>query len=262
MNTVNNMEVKKAIIPIAGMAIRFLPLSKIVPKELWPVVDLPMIHYGLKEIKDAGIKGIIFVFNSGNKKVLEYLKTCPKTEKFLKERKKDEVLEELKNLEEMFKDVIFNAKVQAISQLEKIFRSCQRPVIGLCRVPKEKISHYGIVGVEKISSRLYKIKKIIEKPDLSEAPSDLAIAGRYILTPEVFDYLKKAKPSKKGEIYLAEVINDQMLKDGKLIYGYELEGQWLGCGDKLRWLESTIYLSMKHPKYGPELREYISKLKF
>ena len=298
MNTVNNMEVKKAIIPIAGMAIRFLPLSKIVPKELWPVVDLPMIHYGLKEIKDAGIKEVIFVFNSGNKKVLEYLKTCPKTEKFLKERKKDEVLEELKNLEEMFKDVsfswvlqkqplgdgnavlqaarlaaeepvasifaddIFDAKVPAISQLEKIFRTCQRPVIGLCRVPKEKISHYGIVGVEKISSRLYKIKKIIEKPDLSEAPSDLAIAGRYILTPEVFDYLKKAKPSKKGEIYLAEVINDQMLKDGKLIYGYELEGQWLGCGDKLRWLESTIYLSMKHPKYGPELREYISKLKF
>ena len=151
------MEVKKAIIPIAGMAIRFLPLSKIVPKELWPVVDLPMIHYGLKEIKDAGIKEVIFVFNSGNKKVLEYLKTCPKTEKFLKERKKDEVLEELKNLEEMFKDIsfswvlqkqplgdgnavlqaarlaaeepvasifaddIFDAKVPAISQLEKIF---------------------------------------------------------------------------------------------------------------------------------------------
>lgn len=292
-----NMEIKKAIIPIAGLATRFLPLSKVVPKELWPVVDLPMIHYCLQEIKEAGIKEVIFVLNSGNKKVLDYFKPCLKTEKFLKERKKEELLAELKNLEEMFKDIsfssvlqkqplgdgnavlqaarlaaeepvasifaddIFDAKVPAISQLEKIFRTCQRPVIGLCRVPKEKIGHYGIVGVEKISSRLYKIKKIIEKPALSEAPSDLAIVGRYILTPEVFDYLKKAKPSRKGEIFLAEVLNDQMLKDGKLIYGYELEGEWLECGDKLRWMESAIYLSLKHPKYGPEIKEYISKLK-
>jgi UTP--glucose-1-phosphate uridylyltransferase len=291
------MEVKKAIIPIAGMATRFLPLSKVVPKELWPVVDLPMIHYCLQEIKEAGIKEVIFILNPGNKKVLDYLKPCLKTEKFLKERKKDEVLGELKNLEEMFNDIsfswvlqkqplgdgnavlqtarltagetvasifaddIFDAKVPAISQLEKIFKTCQRPVIGLCRVPKEKISHYGIVGVERISSRLYKIKNIIEKPDPSEAPSDLAIVGRYILTPEVFDYLKKAKPSRRGEIYLAEVLNDQMLKDGKLIYGYELEGDWLECGDKQRWLESSMRLALKHPKYGAELRECITKLK-
>ncbi len=291
------MEVKKAIIPIAGMATRFLPLSKVVPKELWPVVDLPMIHYCLQEIKEAGIKEVIFILNPGNKKVLDYLKPCLKTEKFLKERKKDEVLEELKNLEEMFKDIsfswilqkqplgdgnavlqtarltagepvasifaddIFDAKVPAISQLEKIFKTCQRPVIGLFRVPKEKIGHYGVVGVERISSRLYKIKNIIEKPDPSEAPSDLAIVGRYILTPEVFDYLKKAKPSRKGEIYLAEVLNDQMLKDGKLIYGYELEGDWLECGDKQRWLESSMRLALKHSKYGAELKECISKLK-
>ncbi|PIR72445.1 MAG: UTP--glucose-1-phosphate uridylyltransferase [Candidatus Nealsonbacteria bacterium CG10_big_fil_rev_8_21_14_0_10_36_24] len=292
----NNVEIKKAIIPLAGLAIRFLPLSKVASKELWPLVDLPMFHYVIEEARNSGIKELIFVLSPDKKNILDYLKPSPKIEKILKDRKKEEVLEEVKKIEELFKtlsfsyvlqkkplgdghavlqaaklvnkepvaclfvDDIIEARTPAVLQLTKIFKTCQKPIIGLYRVAQEKISHYGIVGIEKIANRLFKIKKIIEKPSSEQAPSDLAIVGRYILTPDVFDYLKKAKPNKRGEIILADVFNNQMLRDGKLIYGYELEGEWLECGDKLRWLKSNLYLSLKHPKYGPELKKYLKEI--
>ena len=289
--------IKKVIIPIAGLGTRFLPLSKVLPKELWPLADVPIIHHVLKEVKDSGVKDIIFVIKPDGKEVLEYLKPCPKTEKILKERKKENILEELKSLEELcqdlnisyvyqkrplgdghailqaaknvkeepvgclFSDDVFDSKEPVLFQLDNIFKTCQKPVIALSQQPKEKVSSYGIAGVEKIANRVHKIKKIIEKPQPDQAPSNLAIVGRYILTPEVFDYLKKAKPSKKGEIILAEVLEEFMLKQGKLVYGYEFTGNWLECGDKLKWLKSHFYFSLKHPKYGPELKEYLKYLK-
>lgn len=291
------MEIKKAIIPLAGLSTRFLPLSKVVSKELWPLVDLPMIHYVIEEARNSGIEEFIFVLSPDKKKILDYLKPSPKIEKILKDRKREEVLEEVKKIEELFKSISFSyvlqkkplgdghavlqaaklvnqepvvclfvddiieARTPAVLQLTKIFKTCQKPIIGLYRVAQEKISHYGIVGIEKIANRLFKIKKIIEKPSSEQAPSDLAIVGRYILTPDVFDYLKKAKPNKRGEIILADVFNNQMLGDNKLIYGYELEGVWLECGDKLRWLKSNLYLSLKHPKYGLELKRYLKETK-
>jgi len=270
------MEIRKAIIPIAGLATRFLPLSRVVSKELWPLVDAPVIQYIIAEAKESGIKEIIFVLKPDNKKVLDYLKPYPKIEKILKEKKKEDILTEVKNLEElcknisfsyvlqkeplgdghailqaaklindepvacMFGDDIIDSKIPGVSQLAKVFKTCEKPVIALNRLPREKIPHYGIVDVEKIANRFFKIKKIIEKPSLQQAPSDLAVIGRYILTPEVFYYLKKAKPTEKGEIILAEVFNNHMLRDRKVIYGYEIEGKWLECGDKLRWLNQIF----------------------
>ena len=128
------------------------------------------------------------------------------------------------------------------------------------KVSKEKIPFYGIVNVERITHRLYKITDIIEKPSLEEAPSDLAIVGRYILNSSVFDYLKKIKPNQKGEIILAEALK-KMLKEGKIIYGYELEGEWLECGNKMDWMRTNLYLCLKHPEHGPVLREFLKKLK-
>lgn len=285
-------DIKTAIIPIAGMGTRFLPLSKAIPKELWPLVDQPIIQYLVSEAKNSGIKKIVFVIKTDNKVTLKYLKPCPEIEKHLKERKKEKFLPDLKNLEELLADIdisyviqkkplgdghailqakkaigeepvvclfaddIVEAKTPVILQLSNIFKTCQKPVLSLCRIPKEKIPAYGIVAVEKIADRYFKIKKIIEKPPLDKAPSDLAIIGKYILTPEVFDYLKKAKAGPKGEIILAEVLN-KMLNDGKLVYGYEIKGKWLECGTKLEWLKSNIYLSLKHPKFGSELAKYI-----
>jgi len=289
-------EIKKAIIPIAGQGTRFLPLSKVVPKELWPLVDVPLVQYAINEAKEAGIKEIIFVLSPSNKKVLDYLKPCPKIEKTLKERKRENILMEVEVLNKILEDISFSyvlqkkplgdghailqaaklinsepvaclfaddiieSRLPAISQLNKIFKTCQKPVIALFPQQEEKISYYGVAGVEKIANRLFKVKRIVEKPMLSEAPSNLAVVGRYILTPEVFDYIKKAKLNKNGEIVLAEVFNNQILRDGKLVYGYQIEGNWLECGDKLRWMKSNFYLSLRHSKYGPELKRYLKEI--
>lgn len=284
------MNVKKAIIPIAGLGTRFLPLSKAMPKELLPLVDRPAIQYVIEEILAAKMNEIIFVNRPKSKEVLEYFKKSPKLEKILQQRNKNNLLEEVKELTRISEKIIFSSVIQkeplgdghaifqakkllgneatavlfpddiidsdvpCVEQLCEIFKTCQKPVVALMKVPREQVTRYGVVAVEKIANRVYKIKKIIEKPSLEEAPSDLVIIGRYIHTPEVFDYLKKAKPSEKGEIILAEVMN-KMLEDGKTIYGYEFKGERLDCGDKIGWLKSSIHFALKHPEFGQELKQ-------
>jgi len=291
-----SQSVRKVVIPIAGLGTRFLPLSKSVAKELWPVVDLPVIQYIVEEVRLSGIREIIFVISLEKKPILDYFKESPKIEKILKERKKTQLLEELKKLSDISKQVTFSYVFQrrplgdghavfqaakqvgpepcgllfgddivdsatpCLAQLLKIFKTCQRPVVAIKRIAKEKSPSYGMVGVEKIANRLYKIKKIVEKPTMEATPSDLAIVGKYILTPEVFEYLARAKPGTSGEIVIAETFQE-MINDGKVIYGYEFEGDWLECGNKLGWLKSNLCLSLKHPQYGPELKQYLREMK-
>ena len=159
-----------------------------------------------------------------------------------------------------FGDDIVDSDTPALLQLMNIYKTCLTPVVALKELPPEKVPAYGAVAVEKIANNLYKIKKIIEKPEPSQIPSNMVIVGKYILTPDVFGYLKKATPSKKGEIILAEVL-DKMLGDGKIIYGYELKGNWLECGDKLKWLKSFFYFALKDPRYAEELKKYIKTIK-
>ncbi|MCK4520353.1 UTP--glucose-1-phosphate uridylyltransferase [Candidatus Parcubacteria bacterium] len=287
--------IKKAVIPIAGLGTRFLPLSKASPKELLPLVDKPVIQYIIEEVKKSGISDIVFVIRPKGKEVFNYFQKSPKLEKILKERKKENFLEEVKKLTEisknisfswvvqkeplgdghailqakkllnkdpftvLFPDDIIDSKIPCVAQIEQVFKTCQKPVIALKKMPKEKLHRYGVVKVEKIANRIYKIKKIVEKPGPDEAPSDLVVVGRYIHTPEVLQYLEKAKPGKKGEIYMSEVL-ETMINDGKIIYGYEFEGEWLECGNKLDWLKSNFYLSLKHPQFGPELKKYIREI--
>ena len=127
-------------------------------------------------------------------------------------------------------------------------------------MPREKVSSYGVVVPEKIANRLYKIKGIVEKPTPEAASSRLVITGRSIITPEVFDYLKKARPNKKGEISLTETFG-QMVKDGKIIYGYQCEGRWWECGNKEDWLKSFVHFAANHPKFGKEIRRFIKEEK-
>jgi UTP--glucose-1-phosphate uridylyltransferase len=297
----NGNRVRKVVIPIAGLGTRFLPLSKILPKELWPLVDKPVIQYIVEEAKNSGICDIIFVISPEKRVVLDYFKKyylqkSPKLEKTLKERKKQEPLKELINLEELCRDLNFSfvlqkkplgdghailqardlvgqepfavlfgddivdSKIPCILQLTKIFKTCQKPVIALQRVPRERLSSYGVVGVEKIANRLFKIKKFVEKPSIETAPSDLAIVGKYILTPEVFDYLKRTKPLKSGEIILANAFA-KMIEDGKMIYGYEFEGEWLECGTKEGWVQCSFQVALKHPKFSPQLKGVLKRIK-
>jgi len=291
-----HMEIKKAIIPVAGLGTRFLPLSKVIPKEFFPLVDKPAIQYIIDEVKKSGITEIIFVVSPRQKTLLNYFKKDPELEKVLVKRKKESILKDLRDFESAFDGVSFSFAVQkkplgdghailqagkfiknepvansfgddiidsdtpALKQLADIFKTCNAPVLGLKQVPREKVPAYGMIVADKIASRLYKIKKIIEKPELSEVTTNLVVIGKHILTPEVFDYLKDAKPSKKGEIILAEVL-DKMLQDGKTVYGYELKGEWLECGDKQKWLKSFLYFALRDPRFGAEIKQYLKTLK-
>lgn len=289
-------EVKKIIIPLAGLGTRFLPLSRAVSKEFMPLVDKPVIQHIIEEVKRSGIKEIVFVTSPGQKEVLNYFQKSPELTKLLEKRKKETILKELKDFEASFEGINFSSVVQkdplgdghailqaakevkgepvavsfgddivdsdepAISQLISIFKTCNAPVVALKQLPTEKLPAYGVASVEKIANHIYKIKKIVEKPEPGKEPSNLVIVGKYILTPEVFQYLKKAEPSKKGEIILAEAL-DKMLSDGKIIYGCELKGEWLECGDKLKWLKSFFYFALKDSRFRDELKQYLKTIK-
>lgn len=290
-------EIKKAIIPLAGLGTRFLPLTKALSKPLLPLVDRPMVDYIVREAKESGIERVVFVLAEDKKNILDYFKKNLKLENLLAKRNQKEILKSLKMLDKelegisfsavlqkaprgdgdailkaqkligkdacgvLFGDDIIESKIPALEQLSNIFKTCQKPIICLKRVSKDKLSSYGVFKVEKIANRLYKVKDIIEKPKSEEeAPSDLVIVGRYIITPLVFDYLKKTRANSNGEIILAEAFRT-MLKDGKMIYGYEVEGEWLECGNKENWLKSNLYLCLNHPEFGPMLREFLKKIK-
>lgn len=296
------MEIEKAIIAVGGLGTRFLPLSKVLPKEFWPIVDKPIVQYIVEEIKQSGISQILFVISPDKKIVMDYfakpnLQRAKQLKKILKDRKKIELLEDLVKLEDFLKDISFShvfqkkplgsgqavllakdfvgnegvavlfgddivySRIPCLLQLIKIFKTAQKPILALHRIVEERTPFYGIVETEKIANRLYKIKKIIEKPPLGQAPSNLAIVGKYILTPEVFNYLKKTKPLKpSGETVLTLTL-DNMLKDGKMIYGYEFEGEWLECGNKLGFLETQICLALQHPEFGEKLKQFLKTLK-
>src|SRR3989338_1038575 len=289
--------VKKAIIPVAGLGTRFLPLSLAISKEFFPLIDKPIFQYIFEEIKNSGIREIVFVISPKQKMLMNYFKKSPELEKLLIKRKKDKILEELKAFENLFEGITFSYVVQknpmgdghsilqahrlaggesvavsfgddvvdseepAILQLMNVFKTCNAPVIGLKSLPKDVIPAYGNVAVEKIASNLYKIKKITEKPRPDQIQSNLVVVGKYILTPEVFEYLKKTRPSQKGEIILGEAFS-KMLDDGLPIYGCEIKGEWLECGDKLKWLKSFIYMALKDERFGKELKEYLKNMKF
>lgn len=292
------MTVKNIIIPAAGFGTRFLPLSRIVAKHFLALADEPMIDYIIKEAKDSAIEQIIFILSenkNGKNPLIDYYKPSPTLENLLSQKKQTVLLEKLKNKVKNFEkisfsaitqkipkgdgdailkakrlvnkdgfavafcDDIFQSEIPATEQLKKVFDTSQKTVIGLKQVSGDKISHYGCCRVEKIANRLYKIKEIVEKPALDKAPSDLAFCGRYIFTPEIFPYLEKAPLTKNNELILAEAVK-AMLEDGKIIYGWEIEGQWLECGKMEDWLHSNLILSLGHPEYGEKLRDLAKKI--
>ncbi|MDP6704641.1 MAG: sugar phosphate nucleotidyltransferase, partial [archaeon] len=279
-------DITKAIIPVAGMGTRFLPLSKVTPKEFFPLVGKPLIQYAVEEAKASGVKEIIFVVNSNKKTLTDYFKRSPKLERVLQDGGKDDLLEQLKSIEKLvegmtfsfvtqreqagdghavlqakrlvgnepcfmiYPDDVIEAKTPALAQIAQVFRTSEKPVISLFTVSKERLPTLGVVEPERIARKLHKVRKIVEKPAPDAIPSDLAVVGRHVLTSDVFAYLKKAKPNKRGEISLTEALGE-MVKDGKIIYGYEVEGRWWDCGTMPSWLKSQLYFTLTSPEYGP-----------
>ncbi|MFA5072100.1 MAG: sugar phosphate nucleotidyltransferase [Candidatus Pacearchaeota archaeon] len=284
--------VKKAIFPIAGMGTRFLPLSKVVSKELIPLVDKPLIHYSVEEALLSGIKEIQLVTRKSQKDVTAYFSPNPELETLLKERNKKEELEMVKGLNDVSRqikfsysiqkkasgnvdaiyqakkfagnepvgvffcdDIIYSKEIPGFQQLKEVYETCQRPVIALKRMPKDKLSQYGVVEVEKIANNVFKIKKVVEKPK-GEAPSDLVILGRYIITPEVFKRIEEDKSMRMNDYSISQVLG-QMAEEGKVIYGYEIKGEWLECGDKNSWFRSFLTLALDHPEFGSKIKEFL-----
>jgi len=289
-------ELKKTVIPTAGLGTRFLPLTKSICKNILPLVARPLVSYAVREAKESGIEQIVFVLSENNKEIMDYFKRSPKLEKLLAKTGKKTLLNILKKERDffetlkfssslqpqpkgdgdavlrakkqvgknpfcvMFPDDVFYTKKPALAQLKKVFESSEKTVLGLQKIPAEKLSAYGVVEVEKIANRFFRIKGIIEKPKKEEAPSNLAICGRYVFPYEIFSYLEKTKPNKKGEIILAEAIK-KMIQDGKMLYGYEIEGDWLECGKTVDWLKSFLFLALNDAQYGSLLKAFLKEKK-
>ena len=158
----------------------------------------------------------------------------------------------------LWADDVVEAKIPCLKQLINVFEKYKKPVMALYKVPKTSFQFYGMIKGKKTAKRTYKIEDFIEKPSIKESPSDLAIVGKYIITPQVFKYLRKTKFDLKSDITLSTTLIE-MAKDEKDIYGYEFEGKWLECGNKLAYLKSNFYLSLKDPRFGKELKKFIKK---
>ena len=275
------MVIKKAVIPIAGLGTRFLPLSKVIPKEFFPLNSKPVIQYIIEEVLEAGIDEIIFVISPEKKEIFEnyilkYFREEKKLLNILKKRKKEKAIEALNSIPKikyryvlqkkplgdgdailkaekfirkepflvLFGDDVSYGKEKFPSQLVTAFEKNKKTFLCLYKLPKKKLSAYGVPRVKKIGKGLYKIRDVIEKPK-GNPPSNFALVGNYLFTPEIFSYLKKIKP-KNGEIVLAEAIKE-MIRDKKEVFGLEVKGKWLECGDKEKWMKSFLFLAKKKP---------------
>lgn len=287
-------KIKKAILPVAGFGTRFLPATKAQPKEMLPIVDKPVIQYLVEEAVAAGIEEIIFVTGRGKRAIEDHFDTSFELEYNLVEKDKNDLLEEVRRISGLakfsyvrqpqplgdghailqaahivgdepvlviFGDCLYDSKVPASSQLIETFEKYGDPVIGLSEVEKKDVSKFGVIDGVELDEHTWEIKKMVEKPKVEDAPTNLVAVGKYIITPSVFETLAKMKDGKSGEIRLADAF-DIMLNDNKPLYGKILEGVWLDTGNKLNFMKAAIHLGLKHPEIKDELKKYLKNLGF
>jgi UTP--glucose-1-phosphate uridylyltransferase len=285
--------IKKAILPVAGFGTRFLPATKAQPKEMLPIVDKPIIQYLVEEVAAAGIEEIIFVTGRGKRSIEDHFDHSFELEHNLVEKRKHDLLKEIFKISKLAKfsyvrqpsprgdgDAVFRARelvgnepcavlfgddlvdseVPAIKQLMDVYEKYGDSVLALEKVPEKDVSRYGIVDSILLEKRTHQIKDIIEKPKLEEAPSNLSIVGKYIITPDVFDTLEALIPAKKDdEVRLADAF--KLLLRKKPIYGYEFEGKRYDCGSKLGFLKATVDFGLKHTELNGQFKKYLKNLK-
>lgn len=287
------MKIKKAILPVAGFGTRFLPATKAQPKEMLPVVDKPVIQYLVEEAVASGIEEIIFVTGRGKRAIEDHFDVSYELEDTLVEKNKKDLLFEVRKIAKlakfsyvrqplplgdghailqayhivgdepvliMFGDCIYDSQVPASKQLIETYEKYQDSVIGLSRVPKQEVSKFGVIDGVMLDRKNVEIKKIVEKPSIEKAPSNLVAVGKYIITPEVFKTLKKMKHGKSGEIRLADAF-DLMLSKDRPLYGRILDGTWLDTGDKFNFVRATIHLALRHAEIKKKLAGYLKSLK-
>jgi UDP-glucose pyrophosphorylase (EC 2.7.7.9) len=285
------MKVRKAVIAAAGWGTRFLPISKSVPKELLPLVDKPIIQYAVEEVAACGIKSVVMVTTQGKTALEDYFDKNQMLEHILEQRGKNDLLEKIRHLPDLadicfvrqkeqlglgdavlsartvvgdepfaliLPDDLFEQKELVLQKMLDIFEKYQSSVIALRRVNKDEIGRYGVIKPKKLSEDVYQVMDLVEKPKQAEAPSDLAVMGRYVLSPEIFGELGCTSLGVGGEIQLTDALKRLLRKQA--IYGYEIQGDYYDAGTIPGWLQATMALALKHPEIGPELRSYLHRL--
>ena len=287
------MKVRKAIIPAAGLGTRFLPITKAMPKEMLPIVDKPTIQFIVEEAKNSGIEDILIVTGKSKRSIEDHFDSNPELEQDLEETGKVELLkltQQITNLGVnlyytrqphpaglgdaiyrarsfvagepfivMLGDDLMSDKVPLTKQLINDYNEIHASTIAVMQVPHEEVSKYGVIEPEgKITKDLYNVKSFVEKPAIEDAPSDLAIIGRYLLTPEIFDILEHQKPGRGGEIQLTDAIDS--LNKTQRVFAHVFTGQRHDVGNKEGYLETSIQYGLKHPETKDELRKYIIEL--
>jgi UTP--glucose-1-phosphate uridylyltransferase len=281
-------KIRKAVFPVAGFGTRFLPVTKSSPKEMLPLVDKPLIHYGVKEAVDAGIEQIILITGRGKRAIEDYFDISFELEFHLKMNNKEELIEEMRSISNMAdfvymrqeepkglghailraKDVIGNEPFVvilpddvivndkgAITQLMEVYNKYNCSILGLEQVDKKETDKYGIVSGIKFEENIYKLDQFIEKPKPEEAPSSTAIIGRYIFTPRIFEALQKIPFGKNNELQLTDAI--KFLSTKEAIYGKLIEGKRFDCGSKLGFLKATVEFSLQDEFISEEFRQYL-----
>jgi UTP--glucose-1-phosphate uridylyltransferase len=287
------MKLRKAVIPVAGLGTRFLPATKTVPKELLPIVDIPSIQYVVQEAVDAGIEEIIFVTGRGKDGIEDHFDEAPELEQVLADRGNDEMVKVLRRIAEMTEvvsvrqkkplglghavlcardlvgnepfavmlaDDLIDSATPCIRQLLDIFQSTNESVIALMEVPQTEVHQYGVIKGKVMKERLYEVEGMVEKPPAKDAPSRMAIIGRYVLRPEIFSILQNLPSGKGGEIQLTDGLA-QLVRERK-IYGCEFSGDRYDIGDKFGFVRATVAYALKRPDLRDKVLEYLKSAKY
>ena len=287
--------VRKAVFPVAGLGTRFLPATKASPKEMLPVVDKPLIQYAVEEAYAAGIRHMIFVTGRSKRAIEDHFDTAYELEAELEAAGKKELLELVRSIQPSDMDCAFVRQPRSLglghavlcaeplvgkepfavlladdlmvgpqggqpvlAQMATAFRKQGRSVIAVQEVPEDQVHKYGIVAGEPAGGPLIRIQRIVEKPKAAEAPSRMGVAGRYILTPSVFDEIRNQPRGVGGEIQLTDGI--ARLMNNEAVYAFQYEGKRYDCGSKDGFLEATVELALQHPQVGPHFRDYLKNL--
>jgi UTP--glucose-1-phosphate uridylyltransferase len=288
-----HQKIRKAVFPAAGLGTRFLPATKAQPKEMLPLVDKPIIQYVIEEAVASGLSSIIIVTGKGKNAIEDHFDVSYELERHLAQRGQTDVLDQVRAISKisvsyvrqgeqlglghavlqardlvgdepfavMLGDDIIDAHVPCMRQMLNVYDSYGGPVIAVQQVPRDEISAYGVIDgqTEGDSGRLFRIRDMVEKPKAEDAPSDLAIIGRYILTPDIFDELENTPRGAGGEIQLTDGL--RRLKQRRTLYGYQFEGVRHDAGNKLGFLKATVEFALKREDLGGPFREYLKSLK-
>ncbi len=295
--TAKTRKVRKAVLPVAGLGTRFLPATKAMPKEMLPVVDKPLIQYAVEECIASGIESVIFVTGRRKNAIEDHFDSQPELEQFLEQHGRPAQAQMVREIsgglhfsytrqsealglghavltarelvgDEPFAvllgDVIMDGPVPATRSLVEIYERTGIGAIAVEEVPREQVHLYGIISADPAKGgpegdRLLRVKDLVEKPKAADAPSNLGVTGRYVLPPEIFDYLENTKPGAGGEIQLTDGLRMLAQKEG--LYAHVYQGKTYDAGDKLGFLKATVEIALRNPHFGDAFRKYLRDLK-